>query len=79
MQPGFPGPFILAGNFVQTIIKVPRISEDFCRLCQARSPTGEIAQIAARAPICPCIPLWWSSKPQPLCVALGGGGALGTV
>lgn len=61
-QPGFPGPFFPAGNFVQTVIKVPKVSEQFCRPCQARSLTREITQIAARAPICACISSWWSSK-----------------
>lgn len=50
MEPGFSGPFILAGSFVQTIIKVPRISGHFCRPRQARSPSREIARTAARAP-----------------------------
>lgn len=56
MEPGFSGAFILVGNFIQSIIKVPRISGRFCRPCQARSPSRETARTAARAPICACSP-----------------------
>lgn len=38
MQPGFPGPFFLAGNFGQAIIKVFRISEHFLQAVSRQKP-----------------------------------------